>query len=114
MAVYCRYKTHTSQEPGSLFCCDAVMSLQFAHVRYFTCKGRLRSLRADCSTVSLYCVTITWPQTFKGSLEVAVVLADVLSHVIIERTHLDRQCSKTVTVENGKLRCFILCEMKHE
>ena len=31
---------HTAQEPGSLFWCHAVMSLQFTHVRYFTCSGR--------------------------------------------------------------------------
>jgi len=28
--------------------------------RSFVCRGRLRNLRADCSTVGLYCVTITW------------------------------------------------------
>ena len=28
-----------AQEPGSLFCCHAVASLQFTHVRSFSCKG---------------------------------------------------------------------------
>jgi len=36
-------------------------------------------LRADCSTVGLYCVTITWQQIVKGLLEVAV--EGVLQHV---------------------------------
>jgi len=36
-------------------------------------------LRADCSTVGLYCVTITWQQIVKGSLQVAE--EGVLQHV---------------------------------
>jgi len=32
--------------------------------RSFVCRGRLRSLRADCSTVDRYCVTIAWQQIF--------------------------------------------------
>jgi len=42
--------------------------------------------RADCSTVGLYCVTITWQQIFKISLYIAV--AGVLFHETVERTHL--------------------------
>jgi len=53
------YDTHTAQEPGSLFWCDAVMGLQFTHVCSFACRGRLWNLRADCSTVGLYCVKNT-------------------------------------------------------
>jgi len=53
--------------------------LRFTNVRSFVCTGRLRNLRADCSTVVLYCVTITWPKLVKGSLQVTVV--DVLAHV---------------------------------
>jgi len=49
------------------------MSLQFTYVGSFACRGRLRSLRGDCSTVGLYCVTITWQQIFKGLLQVAAV-----------------------------------------
>jgi len=37
-----------------------LISLQFTHVRSFACRDKLRSLRADGSTVGLYCVTITW------------------------------------------------------
>jgi len=28
--------------------------------RSFACRCRLRNLRADCSAIGLYCVTITW------------------------------------------------------
>jgi len=45
----------------------AVMSLQFTLVPSFVCRGRLRKLRTACSTVGLYCITITWQQIFKGS-----------------------------------------------
>ena len=34
-----------------LFWCSTVMSLQFTHVRPFTCWDRLRNLRRDCSAV---------------------------------------------------------------
>jgi len=47
----CRYDTHTAQKPGSLFWCHALMTLKFTHVRSFACRGRLRNLQADCSTV---------------------------------------------------------------
>jgi len=50
---------HTAQESGSLFWCHAMMRLQFARALSFACRGRLRTLLADCSTVRLYCVTIT-------------------------------------------------------
>ena len=40
----------------SLFWCLGAMSLQFVHVPSFSCKGKLRNLRAYCSTVVLYCV----------------------------------------------------------
>jgi len=43
--------------------------LQFTHVRSFACKERLRNLRADCSTVILCCVTITWPQRFASNYD---------------------------------------------
>jgi len=60
MTVFCRYETHTTQESDSQLLCHAVMSLQFTHVPSFACKGELRKSRANCFTVGLYCVTITW------------------------------------------------------
>jgi len=63
------------------------MSLQFTHVT-FTCRGGLRKSRADCSTVGLRCITITWQQICKGSLYIPV--AGVLWHDTVERTHLGK------------------------
>jgi len=60
------------------------MSLQFIYVPSFACRGGLRKSRADCSTVGLYWVTITWQQIFKSSL------AGVLLHETVERTHRGR------------------------
>jgi len=54
-----------SGKPDSLFWCYALMSLQFTPVRSYACGGRWSNLRAVCSTVGLYCVTITWQQIFK-------------------------------------------------
>ena len=34
------------------------------HVRSFACRGRLRTFRADCSIISLCCVTTTWQLLF--------------------------------------------------
>jgi len=87
------------------------MSLQFTHVLTFSCRGRLRNLRADCSIVGLYCVTIIWQQIFKGSLQVTV--ERVLMHVTVERTHLGGLFSETATADSGKARSFILCGKKH-
>ena len=81
-----RYDTHNVQVPRSLCWCHAVMSLQFTHVPSFSCRDTLRNLRADCSIVGLYCVTITWQQILKGSLQVTV--EGVLLHVTVERRHL--------------------------
>jgi len=65
MTVYLPARhSHTAQEPGSLFWCHAVMSLQFTHVRSLACGGSLPNLRADCFTVIPYCVAITWQQIF--------------------------------------------------
>jgi len=50
---------HTAQEPDSLFWCHAMMRLQFARTLSFACRRTLRTLLADCSTVGLYCATIT-------------------------------------------------------
>jgi len=64
------------------------MSLQFTHVTFFTCRGGLQKSRADCSTVDLRCVTITWQQICKGSLYIPV--AGVLWHETVERAHLGK------------------------
>ena len=69
----CRYDTDTAQEPGSLFWCHAMMSLQFAHVRSFACRGRLQNLLADCSTIGLYCVKITRQINLQTFTSVSVV-----------------------------------------
>jgi len=63
------------------------MNLQFTYVPSFACRGGLRKSRADCSTVGLYCVTITWQQICKGSL---YTVAGVLLHETVERRHLSR------------------------
>ena len=34
---FCRYDINTAQEPGSLFSCQAMVTLQFAHVRFYAC-----------------------------------------------------------------------------
>jgi len=64
------------------------MSLQFTHVPSFACRGGLRKSQADCSTVGLRCVTMTWQQICKGSLYITV--AGVLLHETVERTHLGK------------------------
>jgi len=81
-------------------------SLQFTYVRSFACKARLQNLRADCSTVALYRVTITWPQIFKGSFRVTTVgvffTCDCWTQI------------SWVIGDSGKPRSFILCGKKHE
>jgi len=37
------------------------------------CKGKLRNLRADCSTFGLYCVTLSWQRILTCSLQITVV-----------------------------------------
>jgi len=59
---------HTAQELLLHLWYHAVLSLQFTHVPSFVCRGGLRKSRADCYTVGLYYVTITWQQICKGSL----------------------------------------------
>jgi len=51
----------------------------------FACKGKLPNLRVDCSAVVLYCVTIIWPQIFRGSLQ--VMAAGLLPIVTVEHRH---------------------------
>ena len=48
--------------------------------------GKLPNVRADCFTVGVYHVIITWQQIFKCSLQVTILC--VLSHVTLERRHL--------------------------
>jgi len=64
------------------------MSLQFTHVPSSARRGGLRKSRADCSTVGLNCVTITWQLICKGSLY--ITLAGVFLHEAVERRHLGR------------------------
>jgi len=75
--------TLTAQQPGSLFWCHAVCS---SLCPLFCCKGKLPNLRAGCFAVVLYYVTLTWPQFFKGSLQVTV--AGLLPLVTVEHRHL--------------------------
>jgi len=46
---------------------------------------QVAKLGTDCSTFGLYCVTITWQQIFKGSLQVAAI--SILLPVTVEQTH---------------------------
>jgi len=76
--------SHCTRARFSVLASCRVMSwLQFTHARSFARRGRLRNLGADSSTIGLYCITITWQQIFKGSLQVAAV--GVLPLVTIER-----------------------------
>jgi len=106
-----QYDAHIARKSGSLFWCYALMSLQITPVRYYACRGGWSNLRAVCS-VRVYCVTITWQQIFKGSLQVKA--ESILPHVTIEK-HISWQvyCSEKVTVDSRKPRIFILCK-KHE
>jgi len=54
----------------------------------------LRKLGAFFSTVVLFYVTITWQQTFKGSLRVNG--SRRFACLTVERRHLVSQCSETV------------------
>jgi len=49
----CPYDTHTAQDSGSFT--SPLVSLQFAHVRFFAWPN----VRADSFAVGLYCVIIT-------------------------------------------------------
>jgi len=69
----------------------------------------LRNLRAHCSTVVLCCVTITWQRFFKGSLQVTIVSAFCRMWLLTSDI-FGRWCSETVNADNGKTRCFVLCE----
>jgi len=57
------------------------LTLHKSQIHSFTCKGRIRNLGADFSTIGFYFVTITWQQIFRGSLQItgsAAILADLL------------------------------------
>jgi len=95
----------------TLFWLHAVLSLQFSHVHSFSCRDRLRNWQANCFIVGLTCVTITWQQIFKGSPQIMV--KSILPHATVERRHLGKSCSKTVTADSGIARNFILCEKEH-
>ena len=59
--------TLTAQEPGSLLWCHAISSLQLTHVRFISCRDRLRNLGANSSIIGLHCVTVAWQQSFTSS-----------------------------------------------
>ena len=82
-AYLCRYGTRTAQDSGSMFWCHAMVISHFTHVRSFACRGRLSNLWANCFTVGVYCLTITWQKIFQCSLQVAIL--GFFSHVAIER-----------------------------
>jgi len=88
MTVFFRYETHTAQESGSQLQCHAAMGLRFTHVSFFACRGGLWKSRVDCSAVGLYCVTIPWQLTRKGSLYITV--AGDLLHETVGRRHLGK------------------------
>jgi len=71
---------------------------------------------SGCSTVGLYCVTITWQQIFKGSVQVAVVgvLPYSTSEPAAERRRFGRYFSKAATSDSSKPRSFMVCKKKHE
>ena len=52
------------------------------------CRGKLPNFRADCFTVGLYRVIMTWLQIFKCLLQVTML--GVLSHVTLGCRHLGR------------------------
>ena len=58
--------------------CSSLISAALA-----VCRGKLRNLHTDCSTVWLYCITITWQQIFMCSLQVTV--GGIFPHVSVER-----------------------------
>jgi len=66
-----RYATdlHCSQEPGSQFWCHAMMRLQFAHVRSFACRGRLRNFLMQCSPTTGPRAACCPPQRFRWPAE---------------------------------------------
>jgi len=80
-------RPHNDLVPREL-CPPVAPGLEFTHVPSFACTGGLRKLRADCSTVGLYCITITWQQIGRNSLYIAV--SGVLLHETVERTHRGR------------------------
>jgi len=51
-----------------------------------------REVAKLASSTVIYCVTITWPQIFKGSLQVTVVLVGVLLLMVVtvERIYLGK------------------------
>jgi len=94
-----RYDFHSAHESGSLFWYHAVMSFQFTESAPLPAKAGCETCeRIVCSTISLCCITITWQQIFKGSLQVAG--SSVLPHVTVESRHLGRYM-QLVTAADG-------------
>jgi len=66
---------YTAQEPSSLFWCHAVVNcLQFTHIHYIYLQRQFAKVGNGRSTIGLHCVTVTWQQIFKGSLQVAAIV----------------------------------------
>jgi len=57
--------------------CSSLMSAALP-----VCRDKLRKLRAYCSTVGLYCETITWQRIFTCSLQVTA--GGIFPHVSVE------------------------------
>ena len=93
-----------------LFCCHVMVRLQFTHILSFACRGSLWNVRANCFTVGLYCVTVTWQQIFKSSIQAKI--AGVLPHVTVEHRHLrqvmQRDRSQPTDVFVGGNDCNLL------
>jgi len=71
-SLFAGMRSHRTRARFSAWC-HAVVRFQFTRVHSFSCRGWLRNWQADCFIVGLYCVTITWQQIFKGSVQVTVV-----------------------------------------
>jgi len=89
------------------------MNLQFTHVPFFVSRSGLRKSRADFSTVSLYCVTITWQQICKGSLYILRWQAFCCMR-LLNADILAGNTARQWLPDSVKLHTFILCEKKHE
>ena len=90
-------------QPCWWWTCSSLLSLQ-THVA---------KLGAHCSAVALCCLTITWQRIFKGSLQVTIVTAFFRMWLLTSNI-FGRWYSETVNADNGKTRCFKLCEKKQE
>jgi len=100
-----QYDTHTAHETGLLLVsCSvelAVDSCLFFSLQRHGCEIFERIY----SIVRLYCVTITWQQTVKGSLQETVEA--ILPHVTVGRRYFGGKLNETMTGDSVKERSFI-------